>query len=360
MNNIITLLLLLIVNFSVAQQIIEQKHVVKSFPHRAGKQIEISNKYGMVQLQEWDKDSIGIEIKIQVSSDNKKDVAEIMSGIDFKFVNTTLYLEAATVFYNETSSFFKDFKKVIVGKSHNITIDYIVYLPKTNDFELFVENKYGDIYGADFNVNVKFSISYGKLKLHDCNAKLDLDLNFADASINDLSNAKILLNYSDIKIGNVKYLELNSKSSKIEINTAKNLKLISKRDVFSIESANQVELEGWYTDVYINKFIEKFYANSKYGLLNVRGIKNGFNKFIVNSKYTDLTFTLEEPETSYLLDIAHRKCELNLPKRNCDTKQELINIEEERYLLKGKVGLKTEPESFFSLNVEYGVISIIH
>lgn len=358
MKNLLLIISLFISVVVSGQGFEQKKNVRKSFVHVPGKQIEITNRYGMIRIEEWAKDSVAFEVSVAVTSDNKIDVTEIMNSIDFKFVNTTSFTIAQAVFLDEASSFFKDLKKAVLGSNNGIKIDWIVYLPKEN-YELSVENKYGDVYGGNFNEKTKFSVSYGKLKVHDFNAKTDIELNFADANINDLTTASIVSNYSDIEIHKLSSLNLNSKSSNINIEELSEITFVSKRDNIRVNKINIFDADMWSSNIKIGNLNNKFIAKAKYGTVNIENVSPSFSKIIMNSKYTDLSIVVDDIATNSNIDITHRNCKVYLPKTNIDVKEELISKEEMRFSVKGKIGSKPDPVSSISIFCEYGIINLI-
>ena len=56
----------------------EKKTLLYSYPLNAETYVEIQNKYGNVEVDLWDKDSIEVRIEITVQSDKDEDLDEMM------------------------------------------------------------------------------------------------------------------------------------------------------------------------------------------------------------------------------------------------------------------------------------------
>jgi len=67
-------LIILLIPMFVAAQFTETKHISKRFKISPESRIEISNKYGKIKINTWEKDSVIFDIKIKVED---KKVIEI-------------------------------------------------------------------------------------------------------------------------------------------------------------------------------------------------------------------------------------------------------------------------------------------
>ncbi len=112
--------------------------------------LEIENKYGNIHVFPWAKDSVKIEIDLQVKANKQSKVDKIFDYISFEFSDSKYYVIARTEFRANQSSFWAevtDVANTVFSGNNKTQINYNIFLPATMDIKL--ENKFGNIYCTD-------------------------------------------------------------------------------------------------------------------------------------------------------------------------------------------------------------------
>ncbi len=174
------------------------KKVYRTYAAFRDTRTEITNKYGMVHINTWNKDSVMFEVTMIVRAKDEYKTKKLMNEIDVSFVQSSHFIVAKTLFLNSSRNMVNDFTGSVIGQEKNIEINYIVFLP--SGANLKVENKFGDIYCDDLAGNVTIDLSYGSLKAHDFNSTATISLSFGDAVINEIKNGILTANYGDFTI----------------------------------------------------------------------------------------------------------------------------------------------------------------
>ena len=141
------------------------KKVLKVLPET---QIEITNKYGNVEIISWDKDSVVFNIKISVEERKLSKLEKTMEGVDFDFTNSSHFLIARTIVNSSQSTLereFMKFKESLLQSDGKVEINMTVWLPKKSTLKL--DNKFGNIYIGEFYGNSEITLSNGVLKAHE-------------------------------------------------------------------------------------------------------------------------------------------------------------------------------------------------
>ena len=89
-----------IISLFLISSTISAQEITKEFhkEYTAGtKTLEISNKYGDVVIQSWDKDQIIIDIKVTVDMPNKEKAQRLLDLIDIQFSEGSDAITAKTV-----------------------------------------------------------------------------------------------------------------------------------------------------------------------------------------------------------------------------------------------------------------------
>ena len=112
-NKIIRILSILLLATGIpvllsAQVYSEKREQGKSFKLKSGTTVQISNKYGNVNIMPWEKDSVRIEVSMSAQSKQAAKVLKILSTIDCEMISTAATISARTVFYDNSATFWKD------------------------------------------------------------------------------------------------------------------------------------------------------------------------------------------------------------------------------------------------------------
>ncbi|WP_159518917.1 hypothetical protein [Sunxiuqinia indica] len=339
-------------------QFSETREIQKRFAVTPTTSIEITNKYGKIELYTWDKDSVVVDVTMKVEEKKMSRLDKKLDNIDFDFTSSTHYLIIRTIAdknQSQLESEFLKFKETLLQTDGTIEIDYKIWLPASNPLK--IENKFGDIYIDDYNGPIEVDLSNGKLKAHDLTQKANIQLNFADASINSMPNGRITTNYSDFYLKSTDNLRISSKSSEIEIIEAKSLIIDSRRDKFRLRRADQIEAEGSFTSFRLNQLTDRGTFRFSYGDLEMEKIASNFADLYIESKNTDVSLYFN-PESVFNFEITTTKADLLLGRELEVEDQELLDDKNDISRRRGYFGKKTAEDQKLNINAVSGEVSI--
>lgn len=303
---------LILVSLSVNAQFSETREFVRRFKIQPETRIDITNKYGRIELNTWKKDSVVIQFKMVINEKKPDKLKKTLDNLDFDISNSQYYLIIKTQVDKDRSqieSEFLKFKETILQTNGSIRIDLIVWLPDNHDLHL--ENKFGDIIMGDYGGETQINLSNGKLRAGDLQKKANLNLSFADANINNLPNATIISNYSDINLKNSGSIRLESKSSTIEILNSDNLNIDSRRDKYRIRLADKIEAAGNFSHFMVNELKGKANMRMSFGSLDMEKILSAFSTIYIESRSTDVNLYFN-PEAKFNFEITETKTDMKL------------------------------------------------
>lgn len=311
--------------------------LVRNFKISDKSTIEVYNKYGKVHVRTWDKDSVRFEVSLRIQSTNAQKLQKLKNQIDFDFTSTDYYIIAKTAF-TKSGGIFSDMVESIVP-SNTVTINYIVFIPKTATLK--IENKFGDVYIDDFKGNLSLSLSNGNLKANYLAGNTAIKINAGDAKINQVDKGTINISYSDFEVRTMGNVEFDTRSSRIEIRKANKIKIFSRRDKYLIDEINEISGDGDFTTVNIFELGKEFNMNLKYGEATIEHIPANFNLVNLNSTYTDIDLKFEQ-DARYNLDIAHHQdVYLTYPSSIDGLETKELNNDSRTLITYGLVGTKT-------------------
>ena len=143
---------LFLISFTIsAQEVTKEYHK----EYTAGtKTLDISNKYGDVVIQSWDKDQIVIDVKVTVDMSNKERAQKFLDQIDVQFSEGTNVVSAKTIIDDK-------FNFTGWGDSKKFSIDYHIKMPVGTD--LILANKYGNTDIDELHGLMDLDIKYGNI-----------------------------------------------------------------------------------------------------------------------------------------------------------------------------------------------------
>lgn len=350
--------LLSLISFSVQAQFTETREFVKRFKIQADTRIDITNKYGKIELNTWNKDSVVIRFKMEINEKKPDKLAKTLDNLDFDITNSQYYLIVKTQIDNNRSQLESEllkFKETILQTNGSIRIDLMVWLPDNR--ELRLENKFGDIIMGDYQGETEMILSNGKLKCGDLSKRSVLNLSFADATINNLPNARISCNYSDIEIRNTGKLKLESKSSTIEILNSSDLNIDSRRDKFSIRIADKIDASGNFSKFSISELKGMATMRLSYGSLDLDKVQALFSHIYIEAKSTDLNLYFT-PEAKFNFQITETKTDLKLGRELKEENKEVLDQKENKVRHTGYFGKKTKEDQLI-INAVGGETNIL-
>lgn len=341
---------------SNAQGFQDEWTLEKQFKLYPTTQVEISNKYGMFHIHEWDKDSLKVEIKVSVNQKSEEKLAKIRSGIDFSFVDNQHYIVVETKL--TAVNFIDDLKQSVMNSDAPVVINYNIYVPSNTKLKLI--NKYGDIYMGDHSGELDVELSYGKFKASNINSSATFDLVFASASVDKLNKAYFDLSYSDFDVETVSDLSISSKSSKIIIGNAEVINANSKRDKINVNMVSNLELNSAYSDLFVKDVKDELLVEAKYGDMDIRTNNPQFKSFNITSKFTDIVLGFNNSTTTYNADLTCKNTRLTYPRSLAHLKEDLSEVKDKIFHYVGWMG-KTKPASTSVwVKTEYGSLLLLH
>ncbi len=338
-NKIISFCLSILTISSLSAQNDSETHsFIKTVPVGKETTLEVTNKYGTIQITPWNKDSAYIRAEVKAFSKDRSKISKMFDGITVNITDSKYLVRAQTEFTSNINTLFESFKgmtsKIISYDSH-IEIDYYINVPEY--LNLKIDNKYGDVYMENNTGEFKISLSNGSFKANSLGERTSLTLVFCDAKINSVRSGNVDASFSDISIGETEELSINSISSKYDIKKAGTIRGESRRDKFFIGSIGTLEGNAYFTDYNVSNIKKELNLTTRYGSITADLIENDFGSVNINSGYSDISLHFD-PGASYNLDIRHVNAFLVLPEKNIKTEEKELNEDKKEYSTSGTVG----------------------
>jgi hypothetical protein len=264
-----SLLLFLIGGFSLqaSTYAVEQDKVIeKSFPIKADGTLNISNKYGSVDITDWDKNEISIKVTIVVKTSNQSKADDIFDRIDIKFNNSKSFVSAETEIESNKSWFGWT---SWLGKTE-YQINYEVKMPQS--VHLKCKNRYGDTFITDLNNGAELEIKYGNMRMGSVEGSSTIDVGYSSIDFGDVGDMVLIAKYSSVKGSSAQTLRMDTKYSDCNFGDVKNINSESKYDEFVIDRVEEISNDGKYDSWEINEVVN-FSSETKYTDIEIAHLK---------------------------------------------------------------------------------------
>lgn len=330
------------------------KEINKEYDVNAETLIDIENKYGDVNIVNWDKNKVKFEIQISVDHQREDKAKELLDYITVNFTESNNTIKAVTEIddkFNRSGGIFN-----ISSTTKEFSIDYTVKMPKNLNLDL--ANKYGNVYIDELTGKSDIEVKYGNLKanriLRDNTKPLSrVYLAYSDGAIKEVEWLKYEIKYAKLELEKSKALIGISKYSKVFIDKNSSVVCESKYDKYDIGILSNFVCESKYTDFKFGQLDKQLDIVSKYGDVKVDKIKKGFEKIKIDNGYGQIRLGIESG-ASYHLDGVADYANIKYP-----SGYNLNKIEKNTEMkVSGIIGEDKETNSEVIIQTKYGNVKL--
>ncbi len=340
-----------------AQIIKKSKQLSRTFVANRNTEIEISNKYGNINIIIWEKDSVKFDIELEVKGPKQSKVDKTFNLIDFEFESTKYYTNAHTVFVG--SSFWNDISDKssnFFGSKTTAKIVYNVYLPST--ISLKISNKYGNIYTNNYSGKLSVELSNGDFKANNLTGYTTINSEFGMCDIQKIDEGKLNIRYGGVYLEQAEQLIIESKSSEFHFTEITGMKLNSKRDKFFVTKLGRLKGNSDFSRMEIESVDEEVDFSAKYGDIVIRSFGNDVSLFNLNTEDSNVVLHFSD-EKQYNLDIlATEDTKVYYSSSITNIKNSEIEGEEKLIQVDCIVGDNIKQIILLKISTESGVLSL--
>ncbi|HTE01802.1 MAG TPA: hypothetical protein VK668_21080 [Mucilaginibacter sp.] len=236
------------------------KSYSKSYAMDANDKLEISNKFGRVVVNTWNKNEVKVDVQIKAIASDDGAAQKMIDAISISDSKDGNVVSFKTNFGNNSNnnSIWNLFNNR--NDRHKAEVNYTIYMPSKNALE--IDNRYGATELPDFDGQVEINSAYGSFSAkalpHSGN---DIKVRYGSASIESLSSAEVNVSYGSLDLGSVDKLNSDVNYSSVKIGKIKTSGNIDARYAGGIQID---ELDRNFTS---------FTANASYSSIKI-GLNN--------------------------------------------------------------------------------------
>jgi len=264
------------------------KSLERAYAVDQGCYVEVVNKYGDIDINTWDEDSVKIEVSIKTISEKLGWREEMMSILDVEFTRTSGFVIAETVWKDDAGFWRKSAYNVSKQLSANrIEVDYVVYLPKRMPLE--IRNQFGNVFMRDFDGELDVELRHGDFRARDLSNVRNLEVRYGRVKVNKIEKGQIEIGSGsslDLRYGGD--ILLTSASSEVEIGEVKQLNVDSKHDDFFIDDALSINGSFSLSDILIRELRKEMVVNAKFGSVRIQEISVDASQLVIEASKSDV------------------------------------------------------------------------
>ncbi|MBN2214328.1 MAG: hypothetical protein JW723_08790 [Bacteroidales bacterium] len=327
------------------------KKYKKEYEVRKDTKLQIENKYGNIDIKNWDKNLISIEVTITVRTSNEEKAARLFDQIDIEFAESENIISAKTSFDSDLGRLFQS------SGDKAVDIYYSVNMPKTVPLDLI--NKYGNVFINELTSTSNINVKYGNLKanriIHSDEKPLtQITMGYSNAKIQQCAWVKFDIKYSNVEMDASKALIFLSRYSKVFITKGSSLVIESKYDTYRLGRFTNMVATAGYSNFKAEEISNKIIMETKYTDLNVDFVPAGFERVKVDAGYGNYNIIID-PEASYKLDGYAKYARISYP----DNSRVNRFNENNELRVEGLVGTDQNTGSAVTINSNYCSVKLV-
>lgn len=330
------------------------KHISKAFSANSSTELNINTKYGNVDIRDWKKNEIKIDVKIIIRGLSSQKTDQVLKNININIYNEGNIIYAQTQF---DDAFFKIIDKNYPRDDKNFEINYIINMP--SNVKLSLKNKYGNIFINKLESKSIITLKYGSLQanqfLSSGKEKItEINLGYSNATIESCKWLKLNIKYSKLNIQDSKALIIMSKYSEVNIEKNSSVVCESKYDTYRIGTLSNFVTEAKFSNFKFDELKKKLLINTKYTDIRIKYIPPSFKSIEIENSYGSIGIGIDA-KASYKIKGYAKYAEIHYPSNSRVIKSQ----ENTEFNVRGVIGKENASDSYVKIETLYGSINLI-
>ena len=278
------------------------RKISKSFDVNKDATLSVTNKFGKIHCENWDKNTIAIEVTITVEASSQEKANKYFDNIDILISGNSSLVTATTSFDDNVFS----------KNNHEISIDYMISMPRTINLE--IDNKFGDIIIDEVLGSGNIELGYGSIKCKKlAGDNNELEIKFSEGFIGYIKSAALELKYSELEIDEANDMTVESKFSELRIGKIDVLTLESGYDDDFIGYVRDLDIDASFSDIEVRSLAQRLFADFDYGELKVKQVAKDFTLIEIENSFSDASIGFHS-EASFRMIATVKMGDLSYPR----------------------------------------------
>ncbi|MAD98084.1 MAG: hypothetical protein CMB99_12230 [Flavobacteriaceae bacterium] len=278
----------------------KSKSIKKEFNVSSDAKVDISNRYGNINVTTWDRNEVNIEVVITVKGNDLEDVEERLDDIDVEFNSNANLVEAKTIFGGGSSGW--SWWRRNNRKKMSMKINYTVKMPKSNRVNL--NNDYGNIYLDEIMGKANINCDYGKIELGKLMADGNsINLDYCSSSnIEMMKSGSINADYSKLNIGKSEEVSANIDYTTLKFEEVDAIDFNADYGGVTVNSAAHVKGNTDYTTIRLGTISKSATLDADYGAIIIKKLTPGFEKVDIETQFASVRIGVD-PNVAFSFEV---------------------------------------------------------
>ena len=307
---------------------VREKNYSKSYPLDANDKIRLSNQYGKITVNTWNKSQVRVDIEIKAEAGSESDAQRLIDGVQIHDNKNGDQVSFTTDIQHDDDdeSFWSFFNFGGKNKKHKLNINYVVYMPAQTD--LNVESSYGSIFLPSLNGRVRIVASQGSVTAQSLSSNYnEIEGSYCSLKVSAMNGGRLAFSYGSV----------------------------------DVEECNNIRADLSYASFRLGKLNNTADVNLAYGGgFKIRDLSNSFKKLNVNTSYSDVSLGISQSSnfdfdivTSYGSGFKYNDNKVTITAKNPPEGSKHVSM---THSYKGYVG-KGNSDSRIAINSSYGGVN---
>jgi hypothetical protein len=322
------------------------KDFEKKFKVSESSVVQLINKYGNMQIENWAENTVYVKVTITVKTTSKSKAESTFEKINIDFKEDGSLVSAITNINDGINN-------------TNFSVDYDIKMPKNINVD--ISNKYGNLFVDQIDGQANISVKYGNFTINKLGRGNEKPTNFVSVgyssgfcNINECGWLKLESSYSKVNIESATALIIGSKYSSLKIKKCKSIVTESKYDhPFQVGIVKNFVCTGAYSNFEITKLYNMLETDLKYSDLDIEEVDKDFESIKLVLRYGKVNMEIPQvPGYNLKAEAAYGK--INYPDNNKINK--IIDHTDSK--IWGIVGGQSNPKATVSIDSKYGTVNL--
>ena len=197
------------------------KAIKKEFEISKDGEVGISNQFGKIEINTWDKDRVKFSIVIAVRTSSESKAQEIFDRIDIDFSNGSDYVKAVTEIESKSNKW--GWGGWNGNNNADFAINFEVFVPKS--IALDIKNRHGNTYISEMSGDAALDIAHGNITADGFAGSLEFEMQHGNGTIIKANNLDGDISHSNIRFKQLGNVQLETAHCKIDLGDAKKNKI---------------------------------------------------------------------------------------------------------------------------------------
>lgn len=264
--------------------------ITKTFDVRSSSKVAVSNKYGKITVNIWNRQECKADIEITGFGKTADQARRMAEMVEIKASGNGGNVRIETAYSNSGDGKWLNFGKR--DSRDYVKVNYNLFVP-ANIAYLLLENNFGDVLARELPMAAMVQVNYGFVDIAEAGKKMSVRINYTDkCRIGKAKDLDINANYSSIKVGNAEDIELRSNNGDHSFGLVGNVKAHSNYDDIKFQSVKSLSLDANYTDFKSEQMQGALTVSANYSDIVLRRVGGDFKNMVLNVNYTDVMLGL--------------------------------------------------------------------